>query len=333
MRECLHAAMPGYANCFENLWTSKIAIALARHTGSAEAVRQLALRGLLQRVEQQGLRCRRSTLTKLVTWAGTAAPGDPQTAWMRRILGNLDDDHSSKTSQIQALERTIASLVVRTPYVLLLCIPGINIVSIGDLAGEMGPMTHYANANAITGRAGLMPSRYQSDRVDLADGPLIRGANRRLRTALLQIADNLITCNYHCRARAELWIRASKDPRWIRVKIAKSFSRLLYTLVAGRQLVYHPCLQERHYLLDKILAFHREHATVVPEMMEDLQAAIEQLPRSEYATEARPLAEQLERINAHHRGPQLLGNILPIVLARLGVSPLQLHSAGDQDLS
>jgi hypothetical protein len=85
--------------------------------------------------------------------------------------------------------------------------------------------------------------------------------------------------------------------------------------------------------LDKILAFHREHATVVPEMMEDLQAAIEQLPRSEYATEARPLAEQLERINAHHRGPQLLGNILPIVLARLGVSPLQLHSAGDQDLS
>src|SRR5205823_4793021 len=101
---------------------------------------------------------------------------------------------------------------------------------------------------------GLCPSRYQSDRVDRADGPLLRRANRRLRAALLQIADNLVVCNRHWRAKAALWKQAGKDPRWIRVKVAKSFSRLAYALVAGQQFGPHPCLQERHYLLDKVNA-------------------------------------------------------------------------------
>jgi transposase len=333
IRECLHAAMPGYASCFEDLWSSKIAILIARHTGSAAAVRQLGLRGLSQVVAQAGLRCRTTTLTKLLAWTDTAAPGHPETDWIRRMLANLDEDYAAKTRQIQALEQASAHLLVRTPYLLLLAIPGINIVSAADLAGEMGPITHYANANAITGRAGLVPSCYQSDRVDHADGPLIRAANRRLRTALVQIADNLVCCNHHYRARADRWYQNQKDPRWVRVKIAKSFSRLAYVLVAGGQLVCHPCLQQRHYLLDKLLAFHREHDTSVPQMMADVQAAIQGLPRSEYAAEARPLAEQLERIHASRRGPQVLGNILPIVLARLGVHELQSSLRGDQDLS
>ena len=55
----------------------------------------------------------------------------------------------------------------------------------------MGPISGYANANAITGRAGLFPSRYQSDQTDNDRGPLIRHSNRRLRCVLMRIADNL----------------------------------------------------------------------------------------------------------------------------------------------
>src|SRR5215475_11244511 len=102
----------------------------------------------------------------------------------------------------------LAGGVVQTPYVLLLAIPGINVVTIADLAGELGPISLYLNANAITGRAGLMPSRYQSDQVDCANGPLRRRGNRRLRAVLMQTADNLIQCNHYFRARAEQWTRA-----------------------------------------------------------------------------------------------------------------------------
>jgi hypothetical protein len=62
-----------------------------------------------------------------------------------------------------------------------------------------GPITNYATAKAITGRAGLFPSRYQSDHIDRTDGPLVRCAIRSLRATNLGIADNLIVCNRYFR--------------------------------------------------------------------------------------------------------------------------------------
>lgn len=319
LRERLHAAMPGYAACFEDLWTSKIALLLARQTGSAAAVRAAGVAGLTKLVLNAGLRCHASTLHKIAVWANTAAPGHPHTDFLQSILADLDNDRALKCQQILAAERRVTPLLTRTPYVILLAIPGINVVSAADLAGEMGPITHYANSNTITGRAGLVPSRYQSDHVDHPDGVLIRCANRRLRAALLQIADNLVICNNHFRAKASIWRTADKDPRWIRVKVAKSFSRIAYAIVAGRQLFTHDCLQSRHYILDKLNAFHRDHDTPSATALDDLRAAIEQLPKTEYAHEAKPLQDELNRIsNGHRRGPQPLGDILPIVLARLG---------------
>jgi hypothetical protein len=45
-----------------------------------------------------------------------------------------------------------------------------------------------------------------------------------------------------------------------------------------------------------------------------------------------PLHEELKKIEAGgRRGPQLLGNILPIVLARLGVGAVQSTVSGEKD--
>src|SRR3954451_11684378 len=92
-------------------------------------------------------------------------------------------------------QRKIGRLFPAYSYVLLMGIPGISVVSAAEFAGEMGPIQHYVKASAITGRAGLFPSRHQSDRVDHCDGALVRCANRDLRRAILMIADNLIKCN------------------------------------------------------------------------------------------------------------------------------------------
>src|SRR5260370_79057 len=49
IREVLHAAMPGYAECFCHLWDDSPApLLFARHTTSADAVRQAAFAGLQQ---------------------------------------------------------------------------------------------------------------------------------------------------------------------------------------------------------------------------------------------------------------------------------------------
>ena len=119
-----------------------------------------------------------------------------------------------------------------------------------------------------------------------------------------------------------------KDERWMRVKVAKQFSRVLYAMVAGQQVQGHACCQQRHYLLEKLLAFHGVHGTALAQRRADLEAVIGQLPASSYAEEARPLQEELEKLGKRKRGPQELGEIIPIVLARLGVAPVECTGEG-----
>jgi hypothetical protein len=79
-----------------------------------------------------------------------------------------------------------------------------------------------------------------------------------------------------------------------------------------------------------LTAFHREHDTGMVEVLHDLQAAIGQIPSREHAAEAVPLAEELDKIQeGRRRGPQLLGDILPQVLARLGVGVVQSKESGE----
>ncbi|MBI1913936.1 MAG: transposase [Planctomycetes bacterium] len=232
-------------------------------------------------MRQAGIRFQQRTVQAVLDWAEQAAPGDVAAGQHLRIALALYDDRQRKTQEIQALEREIAGRLVQTPYVLLLSFPGINVVSAADFAGERGPIEPYANPKAITGRAGLRPSRYQSDQVDKAKGPLVRHCNRALRAALLGIADNLILCNHHFQHLATQWASQGKDPRDTQVRVGLRFGRIAFHLVAGRQVFRHPCIPGRHYLLDKLNAFHREHDTGRADVLRDRQAALGQLPPRE----------------------------------------------------
>jgi transposase len=330
IREHLDAALPGFAACFGKLWDSACAWHLVAHFAAPRDLHDAGPDGLARHLDAADVAYHTRTIRKVLDWAGQAAAPDVAAAQHRRIALSLNDDRTRKTQEILGLERELAAALVRTPYVLLLVLPGINVVSAADLAGEMGPIAHYANAKAITGRAGLCPSRYQSDRVDKSDGPLRRRCNRRLRAALLGAADSLVLCNHHFQALATRWRGQGKEEKDVRVRVAARFARIAYQLVAGRQPFRHPAMQDRHYVLHKLTAFHREHDTEAAALLRDLEAAVAQLPRQAYQAEAAPLHEELNRIhNGGRRGPQLLGDILPIVLARLGVGRVESTGSGE----
>lgn len=330
IRDHLEAALPGFAAGFDKLWDSPVAWHFVHHFPTAERLSAAGLTTLCHSLRQANIRFQQRTVQTVLDWAAQAAPGDIAADQHRRIALALYGDRKQKTQEIQALEREIAGRLVHTPYLLLLSFPGINVVSAADFAGEMGPIEHYANAKCITGRAGLRPSRYQSDQVDKANGPLVRVGNRALRAAILGIADNLVTCNHHFQVLATQWAAQGKDPRHTRVKVGLRFVRIAFQMVAGRQVFHHPGLQGRHYILDKLNAFHRDHDTGSADLLRDLQAAIDQIPAREYAAEARPLHQEFEKIqDGHRRGPQILGDILPIVLARLGVGAVQSKESGE----
>jgi len=329
IRHYLERCLPGYAELFPNdgLWTRPVAMAVARRSGSPEAIHQAGVAGVLRWLREESLRVQSRTVERLVAWAANAAQPDPLATHLTRVWWNLHDDWQTKTQQITRVEQELAEILAKTPYVLLLSHPGIGVVSAGELAGEMGPIEHYAHAKAITGRAGLFPSRYQSDEVDRADGPLAHRRNARLRAVWLRIADNLIKCNAHFRGKYHLWKQRGADPRDLRCRVANRATRTIFQMLSGRRLYQHPSRLDRQYVLEKLLKFHREHGTPPHEILRDLKQAAAQIPRGEHAREAVPLQEAWRRTRRSRRqGPEAIGTILVAVLARLGVSGLESNA-------
>jgi transposase len=350
----LDALLPGLTAEVGNLLDHEPAWIIARHAGSAQQIRALGPEGLARLLDGRGIRCQRRTLTKILAWAEHAHDGDDFIQFYKRILESLDDERQARLGRIRAVERDLAALLVQVPYVLLLSWPGINVVSAAELAGEMGPIQNDPSDGAITGRAGLFPSRYQSDKVDRSDGPLVKRANRALRYILLLIAEDLLLCNAHFRRLGQRWKARGTDPRIGHVRIAKRFGRIAYPMVAGRQVFRHPSCQKRHKILEKLSIFHSDHDTQIDKLLRYLTAAAAGIPPSEYATEAEPFlassppgaatnppAAQSQpspparpRITSRRdTGPRPLSAILPELLLTLGVSLVQSSASEETDLT
>lgn len=326
IRQYLERCLPGYAALFPNddLWTRPVAMAIARRAGTAQAILDARIDGVTRWLREEKLRFQSRTVERLVSWAADAAEPDPLSAHLAEVWNDLYEDWQAKTRRIVAIERQTAEILVQTPYVLLLSHPGINVVSAAELAGEMGPIEHYAHAAAIRGRAGLFPSRYQSDQVDRANGPLAHHRNARLRAAWLRIADNMVKCNAHFRGMLHRWKQQGVDSRDIRCRVANRLTRTVFQMVSGRHLYRHSSRLDRQYVLDKLLAFHQDHDAAPHEILQALQQAARQIPRNNHAAEAEPLQKACRRMQRSRRpGVQSISTILVEVLAQLGVGGLQ----------
>jgi transposase len=347
----LDALFPGLTAAVGDIFLHEPALVIARRLGSAAEVSALGLRGLAALLDAEPVRYQRRTLTKILAWAERAHEASECPDAHRRILAQLDDERRARLRAIRALEGDLAALLVRTPYVLLLSFPGINVVSAAEFAGEMGPIANSPSDGAITGRAGIYPSRYQSDQVDYA-GPLVRRANRALRYVVLLIAENLLRCNAHFRALGRAWRAAGCDPRAAAVRAAKRFCRIAFQMVAGRQVYRHPSCRERPYILEKLSIFYAEHETPMEQVLRDLREAVNWLPPGEYAAEAERLRATLPpapraaasaatappRRSAappnsagRRTGPRPLSAILPELLLRLGVKMVESNPSGEAD--
>jgi transposase len=330
IRRLLHLAMPGFADLFEDdhLFHHSIALPVALAFASAAAIRAAGVADIARHLTSAKVRFQTRTLERIVAWAGIAAEPSELAPLHTRQWQQLNQLRQLLAAQIDAAEQEMAGFLVKTPYVLLLSVTGINVVSAARLAGEAGPIEHYASASAIKGRAGLYPSRYQSDEVDRADGALVRQCNRKLRGAAMQMADNLIKCHQHYRGLAELWKQRKVDPRDRRCRIANRAMRMVYQLVGGRQ-VWRGHGVDGEYLLAKLHEFHRLHHTPPLQTISELNAAFAWLPKSAYAAEARPLQTLAQK---KRRGPQPIGELLIPLLIRLGVDPQQLGGGAELEV-
>lgn len=317
IRRLLHETMPGFADIFpvDHFFDKSVAISVALEFSSPAEVVKSDIDGVCRRLAEKKVRCLRQTAEKIVAWAKTAAEPCETNILFTRHWKQLNEVRQMLNKQIVALELEMAEFLVKTPYVLLLSVTGINVISAARLAGEAGPIERYPAANSINGRGGLYPSRYQSDEVDRADGPLVRQCNRQLRAAALQMADNLIKCNPYYRGLSALWTQQKVDPRDRHCRIANRAMRMVYHLVGGKQ-VWQRQGVKREYVLDKLRQFHHEHKSPIDKTIQALNEAFRWLPKSTYTDEGKPLVEAAKPTR---RGATPIGELLLALLIRYGV--------------
>lgn len=316
IRVLMHQAMPGYADLWgdDKLFNHSIALPIAKHFCSAEAIKQAKQVGLAEFLRKNKIRFQARTLDKIYAWSLQAAEPDSLLDLLTNQWKQLTELRELLSEQINVTERQAAHFLAKTPYILLLSVTGINVVSAAEYAAEAGPIEHYASATAINGRAGLYPTRYQSDEVDRS-GSAAKNCNRRLRAACVLVAKNLIKCHPFYRGLAAVWKLRGIATADRQCRMANRANRMVFQIVSGRQ-VWRGKGIDREYLLWKLREFHRLHGTPLDETVADMNAAFEWLPTATYAEEAKPLAELAVK---KRRGAAPIGELLIPLLVRLGV--------------
>jgi transposase len=303
IREHLHGYLPGFTSCFDDIFINKISLTIAGQFPSAAAIRAAGRAGLEELLTRRGVRYQGRSLTGVLAWAAKAPEGDAVPSTHQYILNNMEQERQAKLRQVAGLEAELLTLLVRTPYVLLLGITGVNVVSAAEFAGEMGPIANYSGARTITGRSGLYPARYQSDQVDRRDGKLVRSRNRGLRHAILLIADNLMRCNPYFHEMSERWRRAGQDARAIHVKVADRFCRVAYQVVAGGQAFRHPLCERWDGIADKVINFIIDNDLINQETQHDMIIVSDIVKQCLSHLPERSRAEEWDRLRGRGAAP------------------------------
>jgi len=94
---------------------------------------------------------------------------------------------------IISLENEIAHLLVQTPGVYLLSIPGISVIYGAEIIAEIGDISRFAYAKQIISLAGTCSRKNQTGEYDPQGLPMSKKGNKFLRTSLNQAALSLNT--------------------------------------------------------------------------------------------------------------------------------------------
>ena len=324
-QEHIQALLPGYSSLFNDFWTSETAIRVIIEYGSPEAILKTDVNSMVLKLKQLDIRCTQRLLHRIHAWASEAFVHNQIQSFEHRILCDYLNLVQNLSQQIHQYEIELLEFLVSTSGILLLSIAGVNVVSASGYMSELGPISNYPTSRQISGRAGLFPSRYQSDEVDRADGPIVKGHNARLRDAILEIAFNILKHNDYFSAWADLRSDRGWDSKKINVAMGNRFTRFSFQMLADGQLFDHPKCQQRDPILAKILRFAADHNMSPNATFAAIQKAVWQLPITALDNEIKTLEmKKWSRSgSSHHYGLprtstiKLITNQLPELLEKL----------------
>jgi transposase len=138
---------------------------------------------------------------------------------------------------IETIEQQMAGLLLQTPGLYLLSIPGIGVVYAADFTAEVGLITRFPSPAQLMSLAGNIPRVYDSAQYQSQGLPLSKHGVAYLRATLNQIA---LSLNTHCAQFTTYYGRKyqqkSDRPGIAKLATGNKFVRLAFSLMSHEKL-------------------------------------------------------------------------------------------------
>lgn len=152
-------------------------------------------------------------------------------------LGCMINTFRTIGSNIETLEKEMATLLIQTPGVYLLSIPGISVIFAAEFMAELGDISRFSYPSQIMSFAGNVPYVSQSAEYEAKGLPLTKKGSAALRPLLNQIS---LSLNSHCAQFEQYYqrkrIEKADRPGIARIATANKFIRLAFSLISEKKL-------------------------------------------------------------------------------------------------
>ena len=242
---------PGKA-CFANPW-GKASLLLIEHYPTPQKVLKLGAKRLTTFFKKHNTKLGLQTAQRIIQRAKAAPTLSPKR--LEADLGALQahlEILKVLTTQVENQKRQMAKVLIQTPGIYLLSIPGISLVYATDFTAEVGDIHRFAYAKQISSLAGTAPKKAQSGQMDSNHLPTSHKGKALLRMTLNQIA---LSLNAHCpeytRYYTKKHLHYQNAPGKARTATANKFVRLAFAVMKKEYLYKpnsrNPLIPERQY--------------------------------------------------------------------------------------
>lgn len=234
---------PGYwpkeadEEIFSNHW-GKASLLLLEHYPHPEQVRLLGVEKLVTFLKKHNTKLGLETAEALVEAAKNSLHRPlKETESHCLALKCLLRSFRTLSENIEELEREMARLLMQTPGLYLLSVPGISALFAAELVGEVGNIGRFSHPGQIMSFAGTVPYVSQSAEYESQGLPLTKKGAKGLRPLLNQIA---LSLNTHCPQFRGYYqvkhLQKSDRPGIAKIATGNKFIRLAFCLMKQEKL-------------------------------------------------------------------------------------------------
>lgn len=158
--------------------------------------------------------------------------------------------------RIRLIEIEITKYLAKTPGLLLLSIPYVNVCSAAEFVGEMGDITDFSKNTKVIKLAGLNPRKFQTSEYEFEHGGVTKQGRASLRYIVSLIAQDLKNGNdYFIAFYNRLVHERGKNERLAKTAVGNKFIRIACTMMRDKKLFNPPAWTGRSLTDDPLAKF------------------------------------------------------------------------------